>query len=108
MLNEPLEEYKKLYSEYITHLAGVHYFHQNFINGATREGGHRVRENLRKMSVLQKRMIRLSIKAFQRGLEINRIKKREAKQEAKRLAENSKKRKVKKNDNNIRTNKTTS
>jgi len=64
MSNEPLEAYKKLYSEYISNLAELHYYHHSFVNnGAGRDSGYMVRRLLRKMIFLQKQMIDSAIEA---------------------------------------------
>ena len=56
MLNEPLEQYKALYSKYVKELVNVHNYHNTFINNLGYESGLQVRNSLRMMAKLELEM----------------------------------------------------
>lgn len=56
MSNEPLEEYKKLYSEYIALAVNVHNYHLTFINNLGLESSVQVRNSLAKMIQIERRL----------------------------------------------------
>lgn len=64
-LNEMVEEYKRLYSEYVGHLAVIYNNHHDFLaRNYPLDCGQRVRVGLQKMINIEKAMIRLSYQIY--------------------------------------------
>ena len=60
-LNEELQKYKALYSEYIQHAIDLHNYHQKLITKPRRTLGPVVRKHIKEMIVLEKKLIIASV-----------------------------------------------
>lgn len=69
MSTEKLDEYKRLYSEYIELAVTVHNYHNVFMHNVGIESGKAVRTSLSKMILIEKRLVQLSKAAHREKLE---------------------------------------
>ena len=69
MSTEKLDAYKDLYSDYVKELVNVHNYHQVFINHVGLESGREIRESLRKMIDIEKKLRKLSLEAYKENRE---------------------------------------
>lgn len=65
MSNKELENYKKIYSDYIAEIAKLHNVHLSFMNNLGRETGFNLRKHIRMIIKLQRELNRSSLAAFE-------------------------------------------
>ena len=80
LINEPLEEYKRLYSEYISHAVNLHNYHHAFISLVGYEPGLKARQSLRRMIGIEQQLVRLSRRAYEVKIKNLRLEKKMAKE----------------------------
>lgn len=64
MSTEKLDAYKDLYSKYVKELVNVHNYHQVFVIHVGNDSGREIRESLRKMIDIEKKLRKLSLEAY--------------------------------------------
>ena len=70
--NKYLEEYKKMYSDYVDARVNLHNYHTVFVNNVGRESCIGVRKNISEMAKLERELRLLAWKAHKEQLEIDR------------------------------------
>jgi hypothetical protein len=70
--NKYLEEYKKMYSDYVEARVNLHNYHTVFVNKVGLESCQGVRKNISEMAKLERELRLLAWKAHKEQLEIDR------------------------------------
>lgn len=73
MLNEPLEKYNELYSEYLATFVEIHNYNAQFLKFETRRArdGNKLRRVFKKMRDLQKELSKYSVDGEKKHWELN-------------------------------------
>ncbi len=81
MLNKSLEEYKALYSKYVEATVALHNYHISFVTNLGLESATNVRKSIRALSEIEKELKHSVHRARDEQVEINKLLKKEKKQQ---------------------------